>query len=116
MGAKPSYTEEEILAGLREHLIINKCSKYSLHNPITWQGVLKRMEKSEEFAIKVNTIVAEHNALWEQIGIDALLNNDEKFNVPLFKMYAGNKKSFQSYEVNELEQRLEILEDAQNKN
>lgn len=110
MGTNPTYTEEQILEGLREHLIINKCSKYSLHNPITWNGVLKRMKKSKEFSNKVHSIVAEHEALWEQIGIDALMNNDDKFNVPLFKMYAGNKKSFQSYEVNELEERLKELE------
>ena len=112
MGTNPTYTDKQILKGLEEHLIKNKCSKYSLHNPMTWQGVLKRIEKSEDLKDKVNSILARHDALWERIGIDALQSGDESFNVSLFKMYAMNKKPFQSYEVNELEKRLQELEDA----
>ncbi len=116
MGTKPvgsnTYTDKQILDGLRVHMIDNKLSKYSLFSPMTWQGVLKRIKADEELSQKVNTIVNEHNALWEKMGIKALEEGDESFNVPLFKMYAGSKKSFQSYEVNELDERLLALEEG----
>ena len=111
MGSANTYTDEEILDGLRVHMIDNKLSKYSFFKPMTWQGVLKRIDKDEELKRKVKSIEAEHNAIYEEMGLTALMNNDDKFNVPLFKMYAGAKKSFQTYETNELEERIEALED-----
>ena len=110
MGLANTYTEKQILDGLRVHMLDNLASKYSMFEPCTWQCVLKRMAKCKKLTNKVNTIVNEHNYLWEQMGIEALKSNDGDFNVPLFKMYASSKKSMQSYEVNELEERINKLE------
>lgn len=111
MGTNNSYTDAQILKGLRKHIVTGKMSKYTLYKPMTWQGVLKRMEKSPDLAAKVHSIVAEADAIWEQIGITALESGDQNFNVALFKMYVTPKKAFQSYEVNELDERIQRLED-----
>ena len=111
MGTNPTFTDEQVLKPLRKHMVDNLHSKYSFHKPMTWQGVLKRMERDAEFAVKVNTIENEALEAWETLGITALRSNDENFNVNLFKMYAGSKKSFQSYETLELEERIIKLED-----
>ena len=112
MGVNNSYTDSQILRGLKTHVVNKMLSKYTLYKPMTWQGVLKRMEKSPDFAAKVNTITAEADALWDAMGIKALTERDEAFNVPLFKMYAGSKKSFQTFEVLELTAKVEALEAA----
>ena len=111
MGTGVTYTDQQILNGLRKHMLVNKLSKYSFFKPMTWEGVRKRMAKDALFRAKVEAIVNEHNAIWEQMGVKALLDGDEAFNVPLFKMYAGSKKSFQSYETNELEERIQAIEE-----
>jgi hypothetical protein len=105
------YTDEQILKNIKEHLVEKKLSKYSMHKPV-WQTVLQRMEKDSDFKAKVKTLEAQALAEWEQFGLDGF--SDKDFNVGLFKMYAGSKKSFQSYEVNELENRLEKLEGKAN--
>ncbi len=107
-----TYTNEQITKGLRVHMIDNKLSKYSLFSPMTWQGVLKRIKDDEELSQKVNSIVSEHNALWEKMGIEALENGDESFNVPLFKMYAGSKQPFQTYGDLEIGKRISDLEES----
>jgi len=45
------------------------------------------------------------------MGIDALIGNDELFNVQLFKHYTLNKKSFLPYQVLEFNERLKEMED-----
>ncbi len=108
-----TYTDKEVLNGLRKHCVDEMKSKYSLHDPCTWQAIVKRINKgSKIFINKVQTILAEADARWEQLGIDALQNGDGSFNVSLFKMYASSKKPFQSYETNELEERIERLENG----
>ena len=105
-----SYSDAQVLRGLKTHIVTNKLSKFTMHKPMTWQGIVKRMKNDEEFADKVQHIVNEAEAVWEKMGIEALESGDETFNVTLFKMYAGTKRAFQSYETNELEERIERLE------
>jgi hypothetical protein len=81
---------------------------------MSYQAVIKRMKSSPEFKNKVETIQNEALMKWEQIGIEALMTKDDSFNVPLFKMYASSKRSFQTYDALEVEKRLEALEDAHN--
>ena len=102
------YTDEQILKNIKEHLVKKRLSKHSMFNPV-WQTVMKRMDKDLEFKYKVNTLEAMALAEWEQFGLEGF--NDKDFNVGLFKMYAGCKKSFLPYEVNELEDRLKQLEE-----
>ncbi len=108
MSSGNQYTDEEILRNIEEHLIKNRLSKYSMFKPV-WQTVLKRMNKDPEFASKVKTLEAQALAEWEKFGLEGF--KDKDFNVGLFRMYASSKKSFQSYETNELEERLQALED-----
>ena len=106
-----AYTDEQILDRLREHLIDNLGSVWTMYKP-TWQGVTKRMKTNPDFEERVRGLVAEANHKWESIGITALINNDEKFNVQLYRHFTANKKAFLSHEVLELEDRLKELEDA----
>jgi len=108
-----AYTDQQILDRLREHLIDKLGSVWTMHKP-SWQGVQKRMAKYPDFEEEVRDIVAEANYQWEKRGIDALLSNDEKFNVTLFKHYTQNKKAFLSHEVLVIDERLEALEKAYN--
>ena len=96
------YTDEEILDALREHAIKKLLSKYSMYKP-TWQGILKRMAKDEEFAAKVNSIENEAMAKWESVGLKALMTSDAGFNTQLYKMFVGNKKPFLEHSVLSLE-------------
>lgn len=111
MGTGNTYSDKVILTRLRKHMVDNMLSKYSMSKP-TWQAIVKRMKDNPEFTAKVQTIEAEHLKAWEELGLTALKNNDENFNVPLFKMYATSKKSFQNYDTLELEARIERLEDG----
>ena len=105
-----AYTDEHILSKLQSHLVDELCSKHTMSKP-TWQGVLKRMAKSEEFSDKVNNIVAEADKKWQLMGITALLENKENFNLGLYKYMTANKKAFLPHEVLELEARIEELEE-----
>ena len=105
-----AYTDKQIYDRLREHLIDNLGSVWTMHKP-SWQGVQKRMAKDEDFAEKVRDLVAEANYKWEKMGIDALIGNDELFNVQLFRHFTQNKKSFLPYQVLEFEDRLKEMED-----
>ena len=110
--ARPQlYTDEEILDKLRTHVVTNMSSTFTMSKP-TWQGILKRMNKDEEFKELVNDIVAEGLFQWEQMGIKALLTGDETFNVQLFKHYTVNKKPFIDHMSLEIEERLTELENA----
>ncbi len=109
MSRKIKYTEEQILVRLREHLIDDLGSVYTMHNP-TWQGVLKRMAKDADLEELVKGLVAEANHKWEKMGITALTAGDDSFNVQLYKHFTQNKKSFLSYETLELEERMAQLE------
>ena len=106
-----AYTEEEILDRLREHMVDELLSKYSISRP-TWQGIAKRMKKDEDFADKVHTIENDALAKWERVGLKALFGDNTDFNTQLFKMYVGSKKSFLPYEVLDLDERIEALEES----
>ena len=106
------YTDKQILDRLREHLIDNMGSVWTMYKP-TWQGVLKRMKKDDAFAEKVRNCEAEAMYLWEKMGIDALKGDNTDFNTGLYKHFTQNKKAFLSHEVLELEERIKELEDAQ---
>lgn len=107
-----AYTDKQILDRLREHLIDNLGSVWTMHKP-SWQGVQKRMKKDSGFDEKVRNIVAEANYAWEKIGLTALKEDNTNFNVTLYKHFTQNKKSFLSHEVLELEDRIKELEDEQ---
>ena len=104
------YTEKQILTRLRKHLIDNMGSVWTMHKP-TWQGVQKRITSDADFEEKVRDLVAEANHKWEKMGITALVNNDEAFNVQLYKHFTANKKAFLSYETLELDERISKLEE-----
>ncbi len=106
-----AYTDKQVLARLRLHLITNLGSVWTMHKP-TWNGVKKRMIDNPIFEEKVRGLVAEANYKWEKMGITALTTNDEGFNVQLYKHFTANKKAFLSYEVNELEDRIKQLEET----
>ena len=105
------YTEKQILIRLRKHLIDNMGSVWTMHQP-TWNGVKKRMLNDADFEEKVRGLVAEANYVWEKMGITALITNDETFNVQLYKHFTANKKAFLSYEVLDLDERIEAIEKA----
>ncbi len=109
-----AYTDKQILDRLREHLIDNRGSVWTMHKP-TWQGVMKRMKKDESFAEKVRDCEAEAMHKWERMGIDALLGDGTEFNTGLYKHFTANKKAWLSHEVLELEERIKELEDAKPK-
>ena len=104
-----AYTDEQIYDRLREHLIDNLGSVWTMHKP-SWQGVTKRMKTNPDFEEQVRDLVAEANHKWESIGITALITNDEKFNVQLYRHFTANKKAFLSHEVLELDERIAELE------
>jgi len=104
-----AYTDKEILDNMTAHMVEGMKSKWSMSKP-TYNGILKRMKKDDDFAQKVHSIEAEALAKWEQLGLDALLSGNETFNVQLFKMYAGNKKPFIDHATIEIEERLTELE------
>ncbi len=104
-----AYTEKQILKRLREHLIDNLGSVWTMHKP-TWQGVTKRMKSSPAFTEEVRDIVAKANHKWERMGIDALIENNDLFNVTLYKHFTQNKRAWLPYETLELEDRLVALE------
>ena len=103
------YTDKQILDRLKVHCIDDFGSVWTMSKP-TWQGIQKRMKKDVEFEEKVRDIVAEALHQWEKMGIDALLSNDEGFNVALFKHYTMNKKPFIDHTTIELEERISELE------
>jgi len=105
------YTDQQILDRLREHLIDNLGSVWTMSKP-TWQGITKRMKKDAAFEEEVRDIVCEANHQWEKMGIKALVTGDETFNVQLYKHFTANKKAFLSHEVLELEERIKELEES----
>lgn len=115
MGKNNSYTDEEILEGLELHMVEGLKSKYTFHDPMTWNGCLKRMDKDKDFKRKVHTIVNRANTAWEEVGLKALTEDNKDFNVALYKMFVGNKRPFLTHEVLELESRIERLEDGKSK-
>ena len=106
-----AYTDKQILDRLREHLIDNLGSVWTMYKP-TWNGVKKRMKTNDAFADKVRGIVCEANHAWEKMGIDALRNDNPSFNVVLYKHFTQNKKAWLSHEVLELDERIEALEQS----
>lgn len=114
MGVANSYTDEEILEGLHAHMVDNLKSKYSMHNPMTWQGILKRMDKSEDLTSKVNSIENEALSAWEDVGLKALKGEADSFNTALYKMFVVNKRSFLSAETLDLEERIQVIENGNN--
>jgi len=107
-----SYSDKQVLTALHKHMVTELCSKYSMSKP-TWQAILKRMSSRSAFADKVKGIEAEALKKWEQVGLKALVRNNTDFNTALYKMFVGNKVSFQTYGDIELEDRLKALEDQQ---
>jgi len=106
-----AYTDEYILDRLKTHCVDEFGSVWTMSKP-TWQGIQKRMLKDEAFGEEVRDIVAEALFEWEKMGIKALRENDENFNVQLFKHYTMNKKPFLDNTTIDLEERLEKLEQS----
>ena len=106
---KKRYSDTQILERLEEHMVTKLKSQYSVTKP-TWRAIKKRMDQSKSFEAKVHSILALALDRWESIGIRALMKNDQNFNVNLYRMFAGNKKSFLSYEDSEIADRLDDLE------
>lgn len=112
MARPQKYSDDELIDKLHTHLVTNRGSVYSMHNP-TWQAYLKRMKTNPEFALLVNNCTAEGFYAWEKYGIDALDGKIENFNTGLYKHFTQNKKPWLSHEVLELDERIKDLEDAQ---
>jgi len=111
MGTNNTYTDKQLLTYLHKHVVEDMQPKYTLSKP-TFQCYLKRMDKDAEFENKVKSVLAEGEAAWVKLGVEAILDPDTKINVPLYNIMTRAKKSFQSYEVIELESRIERLEDG----
>ena len=101
------YENDELLKKAYEHLVVKKCSVWTFAYP-TKGAYDNRCKADEVFAeqFKCIRMMSEQNL--ELILWDNMDNKD--FNDKLFNMACKNKKSFQSYEVIELEGRLETLE------
>jgi hypothetical protein len=105
-----NFSDEEMLSRLREHMVDNLLSFWTVSKPSA-QAVLKRIKNDPDFAEQVRNLRAEADAKWEDMGITALLEGDNSFNVSLFKMFVGNKKPFLPHETLELSDRIEALEE-----
>ena len=108
------YSTEYILERLRMHMVDDKKSMYTMTKP-THYGILKRIKNGDKDLERgVREIEAEHFAVYEQRLIGAVFEGMELDTVA-FNIATRNKKPFLSYEVIELNERLEELENAQSK-
>ena len=104
------YSNKQIIRRLREHMIKNKKSLYSITKP-TRNTILDRVKKDEELRIALEEIEAEHFGLFEARLLESVFEG-----VPLdsvaFNIATRNKKAFLSHEVLVLDEKVEALEKA----
>ena len=107
--AHKTYSDKQIIDKLKKHLIDDMGSFYTMSKP-SFQAIIKRRKKDPLFNEMVEDVVNESNQKWHKMGLEALLENDTEFNVPLFKYYTQNKKPFLDNEVIKNDERLSALE------
>ncbi len=106
-----TYDNKFLLEKAYDHLITERKSVWTFAHP-TKQTYDNRCREDDVFNEQFQSIrmLSEQNLetiLWENM-------ENKEFNDKLFNMATRNKKAFQTYEVNEIEQRITILEDARN--
>ena len=93
MGTNPTYSEEYLIKRLSKHCIDEHLSKYTTFKP-TWQGYLKRMDNSDEFANKVNDILAEADLWFNKTLVENMVyeKDGKRLDPKLFALATANKK------------------------
>ncbi len=113
MGRPRTYSDKFLLKRLREHLIDNMGSIYTMHKPI-WATYVKRMKKDERFKELVEDCRAEAEHKWEKWGLSNINGKNPDFNTGLYKHFTQNKKAFRDHNAIETDERLQKLESVAN--
>jgi len=109
MSTGNQYTDAQLIKKLKDHVIDDHLSKYTIAYPV-WQTYLKRMEKDSEFKAKVNNLLAVAEQYFERLAIDNITNKD--FNTQLWTKLTCNKAFSKDHVAIDLEERIKELEDA----
>jgi len=110
MSTGNQYTDAQLIKKLKDHVMDEHLSKYTMAYPV-WQTYVQRMGKDAEFKSKVHNLLAVSEQYFEKLAIENITNKD--FNTQLWTKLTCNKAFSKDHVAIDLEDRIQAIEDAQ---